>query len=108
MSLTNQTPNYAITAGDHSFDDVQINDGNCVVIQTQYAHIVATDVKLPLEQSVDGVHFDVVLGSVQTLNPAKTSHSWNWPMAPVGIFVRVAVINGSGKAGSISKIDYLV
>jgi len=108
MSLINQTPNYAITGGDHAFDAVQIAEGKCAVIQAQYASIVATDVKLQLEQSVAGVHFDVVPGSVQTVDPTKTSHSWNWPMAPVGIFVRVAVINGSGKAGSISKIDYLV
>jgi len=108
MSLIKQSPNYAITGGNHSFDAVQITDGKCAVIQAQYVDIVATDVKLQLEQSVAGVHFDVVPGSVQTVDPAKTSHSWNWPIAPVGIFVRVAVLNGSGKAGTISKIDFLV
>jgi len=108
MSLINQVPAYAITAGDHAFTAVQINKGDCAVIQAQYTGIVATDVRLQLEQSIAGVQFDPVPGSVQTVDPDKPSHSWNWPMAPEGIFVRVAVKNCSGKAGTISKIDYLV
>lgn len=108
MSLINQTTNYAITAGDHAFAAEQVLEGDCAVIQVQYAGIVATDVKLQLEQSVAGQQFDVVPGSVQTVDPTKTSHTWNWPMAPEGIFVRVAVKNCAGKAGTITKIDFLI
>jgi len=108
MAIKNQIPNYAITAGDHAFTAEQVLEGDCAVIQAQYSGIVATDVRLQLEQSIGGVQFDPVPGSVQTLDPTKPSHSWNWPLAPEGIFVRVAVKNCAGKAGSITKIDFLI
>lgn len=108
MSFLKQTPAYLITEGDQSFPIVQIENETCMVAQVHYGDIVDVDVKLEMEQSIDGEHFDIVPGSVQTIDPSKASHSWNWPLPPKGLFVRVSVKNCAGKVGSINTIDFLV
>jgi len=108
MSLINQVPAYAITAGDHAFSSVQIENKQCTVVQLKYADIVATDVQIQLEMSPNNVQFDPVPGSQQIVDPSKPSHTWNWPLPPTGVFVRAAVKNCSGKAGTVSSIEFLL
>jgi len=108
MSLITQTPNYSIANGNKNFDAVQI-EGHNAFIQVNYVNIVASNVTLELEQAVaPGANFDAIAGSLQTVNPAKASHSWNITGIAKGIYLRVVAKKGSAAAGTISSINFLI
>ena len=107
MSHINQKPDYSIADGNHNFDAQQI-DSNNAMIQVDYTDLEAEDVTLSLEQAISpGASFTQVPESLVTVNPAKTSHSWNLTGVARGIYIRVALTKGTAAAGTIDRISYL-
>ncbi|MDP2723216.1 MAG: hypothetical protein Q8O72_10695 [Bacteroidales bacterium] len=105
MSLKTLNVNYNISGGDHVFEAIQLDNDN-LAISVIYTGINSTDAELRLEQSVDGINFNEVPGSNQTINNAKPSHMFNI-LAKRGLFIRLVLIIHSATAGLINKINAL-
>jgi hypothetical protein len=105
--LHKHVEDYLLVGGSKVFDAVQIRDCNCM-IQVDYDDLIASDVIMELEQSISRHgKFDKLNSSTITLDPSKTSHTWNIAGFAKGIYIRVILSTGSAAEGIINFIAYL-
>jgi len=76
-------------------------------VQVKYSSILTADVSSYLEQSLNGVDWNSLPGTMTLLDKTKPSLLYNLNTQP-GIFIRVGIIQGTDITGVIDKIDYLI
>jgi len=69
---------YDLSDGQKAFDGIRLwNLVDKLTIQIIYEGITSNLVQICLDQSLDGINYDLIPGSVYTLDPNAESHSFN-------------------------------
>ncbi len=102
--MLKQILNYDLADGDHVFAGLKLINLNLnATVQLNYSNINSADVQVSLEMSLNGLDFDPVPGSAQTLDNTKDSHSW----IIIGLitnYIRLKVIVNTATAGMLDEL----
>jgi len=106
MIQITQTVAYDVAGGAKEFDGVRLaNLGDHLSVQINYTDVIGI-VTVHVDQSLDGINYDIVSNADYTLDEAKTSHTFNINDL-VTNFVRVR-IETNGATGTIDSIIWRV
>lgn len=104
--------NYDLSGGAKSFDKIAVPQGENVTIQVTYSDVDQADMKLKVEQSLDGLNFDDISdanGDPLEITVDNTNASLTLSAVDLNTsWVRLTISDiGTVSTGTIDSINYL-
>jgi hypothetical protein len=98
--------NYDLAGGDFTSNSVQLA-GSKIMTSAVLSDIIVSDIKLKLQQSIDGENWGDVPDSEVTIAAGQTSQSWNVIGLVRGSFLRLSGDVGSAVSGTVNDFKIL-